>query len=1429
MRSVTRGAIRPHPRFSAPEAPAPTRIPSPEARPARQIAAARGGTLGWLLRLNTPVSQRIQATFAESVGRDLGARYCARELHCAVHQSEDSKGLRSLVFGPDAARIPVQLLTLALLDTQMPGIVFVLYFQAFGPAATRPYRGCVYLAAMDSMRSLVPPEYRKRLFHALFRSAVLLFGEYGYSTMHMWVCPPRPGLDYVFVSYEKDDSRISFQQLRGWYDELFEGMECERAVERMQREGAPPPIFDHDLLQLYLAQSAMCICDKAFVPTDHGENVDAEVSALAWTMKRKRQEEGRADLDGKKVIDWMSRETFGHCRGVGAVYDSKRRKLLDTNGGWRCVVSAARRCEGAASLRCCGRYQCPDALWEVRLLPASADAPALRDIATRTPRRDTPLSDYTATHNMLVERMRRRRSRTQVTHVVAMSEAIADELVQDYDKSDFEQHAPAPVLVGADSIARASEERPAPPSDVPACESFVAGVREDWRITEVFGLDDNRLNLREFSDLAVDDREKLFRELRRLESRLSLMKDFRGFLALDSPELARVRLAEPRSRFLPWAAVAPADDGAESAYAGVGLRESEEMASLRAPAPTCALSVPRDEQALFSVAQLDFARQAKAMQGCLVQGSDGRAHRRAVVLADGTGTGKTWCAMLLILDGLHNAIRRRSASQAKCLWVSASEQLQIGLRDELRQMWDRRLPSSSPLKQQGRRYLMETIDKVRPDYMGVAFVTYKQLTTSAGQVAAFLGDPARCESMVFFDEIHGVGAAESTVLALQRSHPLTRVVYMSATPISPRVDRLRILDRVGLWGPGSHFDSFEGFKRAFFHNCSREKGTLLEMLAMELKSQGRLFCRDMPHCTSSRMLPLPLCEAQRSLYDNVVDVLRLFRAAISSADERLRGMLSTFVNDCKQVIALLLMSFKAHNMLRWLREREERGFAVVIAIQSTGDRRGIAAEAAPPSFINSGGPCDRLRKWHDELRVECADAPREWAAFWASMPAHALDVLVQGMGESRIAEVSGRHVRVVGDPARGLRTQMRAPARDNQREIQAFCEGRKNVLVISETGCNGTRLNDLPGDARRRLFVLLHPCSERATATLQQFGRVHRNGQGSAPIYHFAVSDAPIEMRFLAELRDNIACLGAAVHASRGANGPLSGVVPLIYCDQGLSAAKTTRAAHLDKLRDLCSEMAPTSRDAHASINGFMNACMLLDLDEQGSVMAEFERRFFANCAQQQMLATPQFSENFLEGCVLIGRSDDPGLDDRARNARAVADANARHCLEASETGDVVLCGMRVRSFEVDTTSSFRAACALPGGRFFTHRDTGNPVLATPSGSGVWRLLEPDADVRAGARFVADATLSQRYDETADGHASRDVCDRWEISRGRATQTVHLVAAPWLHAWPALQTAIGQRWPPAIHRLRFVSETVIGIDLIEEAMARLRAASAAAA
>lgn len=78
----------------------------------------------------------------------------------------------------------------------------------------------------------------------------------------------------------------------------------------------------------------------------------------------------------------------------------------------------------------------------------------------------------------------------------------------------------------------------------------------------------------------------------------------------------------------------------------------------------------------------------------------------------------------------------------------------------------------------------------------------------------------------------------SCVIELQQRLPQARVLYCSATGVS-EVGNMAYMTRMGLWGQCTAFPDFE----SFLNSMKRRGVSFMEMLAMEMKAEGKYVAR----------------------------------------------------------------------------------------------------------------------------------------------------------------------------------------------------------------------------------------------------------------------------------------------------------------------------------------------------------------------------------------------------------------------------------------------------------------------------------------------------------------------------------------------------------------------------------------------------------
>jgi hypothetical protein len=147
----------------------------------------------------------------------------------------------------------------------------------------------------------------------------------------------------------------------------------------------------------------------------------------------------------------------------------------------------------------------------------------------------------------------------------------------------------------------------------------------------------------------------------------------------------------------------------------------------------------------------------------------------------------------------------------------------------------------------------------KPLWHGVSTVHLHPANPSitAESTLTALHTPSRAKNFVPGKEGQS-SKVSAAVLELQRALPMARAVYCSATGVS-EVGHMAYMDRMGLWGAGSAFADFQSFLDSMKHRGV----SFLEMLAMELKSEGKYVARGLSFRDAEFVhLPCRLDDAQ---------------------------------------------------------------------------------------------------------------------------------------------------------------------------------------------------------------------------------------------------------------------------------------------------------------------------------------------------------------------------------------------------------------------------------------------------------------------------------------------------------------------------------------------------------------------------------------
>ncbi|XP_044763313.1 protein strawberry notch-like isoform X2 [Coccinella septempunctata] len=388
---------------------------------------------------------------------------------------------------------------------------------------------------------------------------------------------------------------------------------------------------------------------------------------------------------------------------------------------------------------------------------------------------------------------------------------------------------------------------------------------------------------------------------------------------------------------------------------GIGEKHPDpvvETASLSSVAPVDVwyeLSIPHRiiENGTLSALQLESITYAAQAHEQILPDKT----RAGYLIGDGAGVGKGRTIAGLILENFSKGRRR-------AVWVSISNDLKFDAERDLQDV-------GAGYIQVHRLNKMKYSHKISSESNGrnregVLFCTYSSLigesnaaegkyTNRKSQIVQWCGK--NFEGLLIFDECHKAknlcpsGSMKSTktgqmVLELQASLPNARVLYASATGASePR--NMAYMTRLGLWGKGTTFQTFEDFATAV-----EEKGVGgMEIVAMDMKLRGMYIARQL----SFQDVKFTIVEVQMSkefikVYDESVDLwvdamFKFLKAAdlVDGNGNMRKTMNGQYWSTHQRFFKYLCIAAKVEEAIRLAHDAMKNNRCVVIGLQSTGE------------------------------------------------------------------------------------------------------------------------------------------------------------------------------------------------------------------------------------------------------------------------------------------------------------------------------------------------------------------------------------------------------------------------------------------------------------------------------------------------------------
>lgn len=449
----------------------------------------------------------------------------------------------------------------------------------------------------------------------------------------------------------------------------------------------------------------------------------------------------------------------------------------------------------------------------------------------------------------------------------------------------------------------------------------------------------------------------------------------------------------------------------------------------------------------------------------------------AILIGDGTGVGKGREIAGIITNNWYQGNRR-------IVWISADhKKLASQGQDDLANVaGDGVIPSETIAKYGATAPI--TLNE------GVIFEGYDTLRNPdrIAQLDAWLKSVDA--PVIIFDESHKAANAVQTgrgeaskrggaVLELQKRFPKARITYATATA-ADRIDNIGYMTRLGLWGPGTSFETFKNFAEFI-----RRGGIgAQEMLAREMKAMGVYVSRFVAfkHPNGDpltyREVAIDPTPEMLSMYDDAAaawsKVLNLVQEFVSEGKltkSEVDSFNSQYWSTHQRFFKSLTTAFKVPTMFKEIEQALANGFSPVIAIDSTNeasmndklaqaqsagldiDEIDFSNKEALRRLVERTFPTQLTQEVTDEgsdktitvkvwknkegeVKLSQFSPGNEWSPVEdprkvemrndlleeteeLNVPGNPLDEIILHFGPQSVAEISGRSKRLVRDPKTG--------------------------------------------------------------------------------------------------------------------------------------------------------------------------------------------------------------------------------------------------------------------------------------------------------------------------------------------------------------------------------------------------------------------------
>ena len=437
-------------------------------------------------------------------------------------------------------------------------------------------------------------------------------------------------------------------------------------------------------------------------------------------------------------------------------------------------------------------------------------------------------------------------------------------------------------------------------------------------------------------------------------------------------------------------------------------------------------------------------------------------------------------------------------------------------------------------------------------------------------VDEFIAAASEFDGVILFDEAHSMRGDDSATrdvgLMIQRVAPNARVVYLSATPIT-KVEEIQYAERLGLWGQGTSFQTYQDFEKAF----AGDDLTAKEVIAKDLKGYGRYLRRSLDMSgVEWENREHTLTDEEILHYDNYVQIMQKIKALLRQWAERqthletgrgkpgselISRIMKRYYNEQQEFFNQLQTAFKTRALLPEIINQLKDGKKVAVQLSTTGEvyqkraevRAGegnlpdlslknmlidfLMSDTSPIyKYIPKGTgknivietDANGKKVVHNSQSVRERDEAVKLIQGLPDIPGFPIDTLHQAVSDAGFttAEITGRsHYYVNGNQ------KVQNPKNTESIERQ-FRETRDlNFIIISDAGGEGRNLQTMRTDSPLVDFDI--ETGWNVVNTIQKFGRFKRTGAAHDPVYILTQTDSPASKRIAGALALKLTDMGA--------------------------------------------------------------------------------------------------------------------------------------------------------------------------------------------------------------------------------------------------------------------------------------------------------------